>query len=97
MSLYNKFKSKPLVHHLRALKYIIYSFIVKKIYIKLVKFTLEVKKDILISYNSKIIYYIQLLNKQKIEWLKDIKIYKGDISLKTITIFIEKSVDLFNK
>ena len=96
--LYKKLKGKPpLVHYLWALESTIYSLIAKEDQVKLVRFALQVKKGVLISYNSKIIYYVQLLDKQKIERLKDIKIYKGDISLKTTTIFIEEPINLFNK
>ena len=98
MSPYKKLKGKPfLVHYLQALESTIYSLIAKEDYIKLARFAPQVKKGVLISYNSKTIYYIQLLDKQKIKWLKDIKIYKGDISLKTTTTFTEEPVDLSNK
>ena len=95
MSFYEKLKGKPpLVHHLWALGSIIYSLIAKENCVKSAKFALWAKKGVLIGYDSKIIYCIWLLDKQKIKWLKDIKIYKSDISSKTIITFTE---DLFNK
>ena len=95
---YKKLKSKPpLIHHLRALGSTIYSLIAKEDRIKSAIFALQAKKGVLIGYNSKTIYCIQLLDKQKIEWLKDVKIYKGDINLKTTITFIEEPVNLPNK
>ena len=59
ISLYKKFKGKPpLVHHLRALGFTVYSLIAKEDYIKLARFAPQAKKGILIGYNSKTIYYI---------------------------------------
>ena len=64
ISLYKKLKNKPpLVHHLRALGFTVYFFIAEKNRVKLVRFTPQAKKDILINYNGKIIYYIWLSNK----------------------------------
>jgi len=95
---YKKLKGKPpLVYHLRALGSTVYSLIAEEDRVKSARFALQAKKGILIGYNSKTIYYIWLLDKQKIERLKDIKIYKGDISSKTTTTFTEESVDLSNK
>jgi len=98
MSPYKKLKGKPpLVYYLKALGSTVYSLIAEEDRVKLARFALWAKKGILISYNGKTIYYVWLLDKQKIKRLKDIEIYKGDISLKTATIFIEESIDSSNK
>ena len=98
MSPYKKLKGKlPSVHHLWALRSTVYSLIAEKNCVKLARFVPQAKKGVLIGYNGKIIYCIWLLNKQKIEQLKDIKIYKGDISSKTTTTFAEEPVNLFKK
>ena len=96
--LYKKLKGKPpLVHYLRALGSTVYSLIAKEDRVKLARFAPQVKKGVLISYNSKTIYRVWLPDKQKIERLKDVKIYKGDISSKTTTTFAEEPVNSSNK
>ena len=59
ISPYKKLKGKPpSIHHLQALGSTVYFLIAKKDCIKSARFTLQIKKGVLIGYNSKIIYYI---------------------------------------
>jgi len=98
ISPYKKLKGKrPLVHHLRTLGSTVYSLIAEEDCLKSARFAPRAKKGVLIGYNGKTIYRVWLLDEQKIERLKDVEIYKGDISLKTTTTFTEELVDSFNK
>ena len=98
MSPYEKLKGKPpLVHHLRALGSTVYSLIAEEDRVKSARFAPRAKNGVLIGYDGKTIYRVWLPDEQKIERLKDVEIYEGDISSKTTTTFTEESVDSSNE
>ena len=53
-------------NYLKTLKFIVFTYIYKNNEIKLTKFALRAKKNLLINYNKYIIYWVYIYNKKYI-------------------------------